>query len=108
MKAKLIKSLRINGQVVAPLKNTQVTLVELPDAEFKRLSDLGKVSKPSEDDLKIGRLVGKSNDTAAASDAGESDTPSPDSATTGTKVTETKGRTKTATTPAAGQADDAL
>lgn len=61
------------ARLVAPLKNATVTLVELDQREFTRLEEMGKVSKPSEDDLKIGQLVVSSE----ASDADETDVQAP-------------------------------
>lgn len=58
MKAKLIKSLRVNGKIVSP-QAASVVLVDLEEDEFERLSDMGKVAKPTSDELKIGKLVGE-------------------------------------------------
>lgn len=69
MKAKLIKSLRLNGQIVAPLPNNRVTLVDLSEKEFDRLNDMGKVTRPDEDDLKVGTLVGQAIEAPADEDA---------------------------------------
>ena len=62
MKAKLLKSLRINGKIVSPIPGAHATLVNLDEAEFGRLKDLGKVSEPTKDDLAIGHLVGEASD----------------------------------------------
>lgn len=62
MKAKLLKSLRINGKIVSPIPGAHATLVNLDEDEFDRLKDLGKVVKPTKDDLAIGHLVGEAND----------------------------------------------
>lgn len=56
MKAKLLKSLRIGGALIAP-RADKVTLVELDDAEYERLLDLGKILKPTADELKVGTLA---------------------------------------------------
>ena len=55
MKAKLLK-------IVSPIPGAHATLVNLDEAEFGRLKDLGKVSEPTKDDLAIGHLVGEASD----------------------------------------------
>lgn len=73
MKAKLIKSLRINGKIISP-KAATVVLVNLDDDEFDRLSEMGKVAKPTSDELKIGQLVGeKVEDTKGGKDDEQAD-----------------------------------
>ena len=52
MKAKLIKTLRINGKAVRPVEG-KVVLVDLDDTEFKRLEANGTVAEPTADDLKL-------------------------------------------------------
>lgn len=126
MKAKLIKSLRLNGKIVSP-KEGSVILTELDTKEFNRLEALGKVAKPSSDDLKIGQLVGAAADEAETQgdyeglDAAQrgadakatEDKAAPTSSTASelTKITATeiKGRSKqTEAKAAAPKADDEL
>ena len=77
MKAKLIKALLVFGKTVSP-KAGQVTLVDISDDEYDRLESMGKVAKPTSDDLKIGVLVevpktaAKTSTTAAATTASTS------------------------------------
>ena len=52
MKAKIIKTLRIDGKPVRPSQG-KVVLVDLSDGEFARLANMGAVSKPTSDDLKL-------------------------------------------------------
>ena len=62
MKAKLLKSLRMGGKSVAP-QDGKTTIVDLDKDEFVRLLAMGKVAKPSADELKL----------AGADDDGEDD-----------------------------------
>lgn len=64
MKAKLLKSLRLGGALIAP-RADKVTLVELDDAEYERLLDLGKILRPTEDELKIGVVANPKPASAA-------------------------------------------
>ena len=64
MKAKLLKSLRLGGALIAP-RADKVTLVELDDAEYERLLDLGKILRPTEDELKIGVVANPKPEPAA-------------------------------------------
>lgn len=52
MKAKLLKSLRINGKRVAPGGELPV-LVELSKPEFERLAAMGAVAAPTNVELKL-------------------------------------------------------
>ena len=126
MKAKLIKSLRLNGKIVSP-KDGSVILVELDDKEFARLEAIDKVAKPSSDDLKIGQLVGEAaaeedtatlspyEDKSAAQKGADAKatadkaapTTAPESETTEVTITEIKGRSKQTEAKAKAAADKA-
>lgn len=52
MKAKLLKSIRMDGKAIRPVEG-KVTIINLPPQEFDRLEVMGVVSMPTEDDLKL-------------------------------------------------------
>jgi hypothetical protein len=77
MKAKLIKSLCINGETISPGAD-RATIVDLSDDEFKRLAGMGKVTSPSSDELLID--LHHNGPSAAEKDSAEKDSAEKDSA----------------------------
>ena len=61
MKAKLLKSLRINGKSVKA-NGADPVIADLSDAEFKRLAAMGAVIEPTEKELKLAAI--DENDSA--------------------------------------------
>lgn len=97
MKAKLLKSLRLNGKTVSP-NGERPVVVDLPsEKEFRRLEAMSVVAEPTKDDLLL----------AGAKDGDDETTDEPKSAAKkGAAATGGKTVTQTATTAGANPAGD--